>query len=221
MAFPPPPPPPPPSAPKGMSTGAKIGLGCGGCAAAAFMGFMGLMVLGLLAGGAGDGPTASEPAGDGAAQSAGGGGEDAGDGADDAGGDEDAEETYAVGDTVPHGDWDITVTSVEEGATEIEDEFGLVEEAGGQFVVMEIEAANTSSEGQYFEAGNQVLMDPDGSMYEYDIPASSGIDWLEKVNPGSEISGAIAYDVPEDFELDHILVNGKSTFADGVRVDVD
>ncbi|WP_017557681.1 DUF4352 domain-containing protein [Nocardiopsis baichengensis] len=216
MAFPPPPPPPPPSPPKGMSTGAKIGLGCGGCAAAAFMGFMGLMVLGLLAGGAGDGPTASEPAGDGAAQSAGGGGDEGGDRAD-----EDAEETYAVGDTVSHGDWDITVTSVEEGATEIEDEFGLVEEAGGQFVVMEIEATNTSSEGQYFEAGNQVLMDPDGSMYEYDIPASSGIDWLEKVNPGSEISGAIAYDVPEDFELDHILVNGKSTFADGVRVDVD
>lgn len=217
MAFPPPPPP-PPSPPKGMSTGAKIGIGCGGCAAAAFMGFMGLMFLGLLAGTAGDDPTASEPAGDGTAQSAGGGGDDGG---DDAGGGEDAEEAYTVGDTVSHGDWDITVTSVEEGVTAIEDEFGLPEEPSGQFVVLEIEAANTSSKGQYFDAGDQVLMDPDGSMYEYDIPASSGIDWLEKVNPGNEVGGTIAYDVPENFELDHILVNGKGSFADGVRVDVD
>lgn len=43
----------------------------------------------------------------------------------------------------------------------------------------------------------------------------------DDLNPGSEDSGFLAYDVPDDFEADHMLVNGETTFEDGVRVNLE
>lgn len=57
-------------------------------------------------------------------------------------------------------------------------------------------------------------------MYRRDVSASSGIDWLEVVNPGVEVEGKLAFDVPKAFELSHLLVNGEGSFSTGVRVDV-
>src|SRR5690606_13467667 len=86
---------------------------------------------------------------------------------------------------------------------------------------VELRAKNIGSEPEYFEGRNQVLMDTGGKMYRYDVSASSGFDWLEPVNPGNEVQGVLAFDVPAGFELSHLLVNGEGSFADGVRVDVD
>ncbi|KIH99866.1 hypothetical protein LP52_04955 [Streptomonospora alba] len=193
-----------------MSTGAKVGIGCGIATVTGFILMMGGCAVLILAAPdtADTDPGAPAPAAD----------------ADDGGGEGSAEapaeESYVVGDTVSHGSWDITVTSVEQGVGSVEDEFGLTEEPRGQYVVMELTVVNTGSEAAYFEARDQVLMDADGAMYEYDIPASSGLDWLEKINPGTEATGNIVFDVPTDFGLDHILVNGEGSFADGVRVDL-
>ncbi|QBI56781.1 DUF4352 domain-containing protein [Streptomonospora litoralis] len=207
-----PPPPPVPNQPPsrgGLTTGSKIALGCGIAAIGGFVLMMaGCMAL-VVASPSGTSPDPGAPP--------------AADNNDEGGGAGDGEESggsHVVGDTVSHGSWDITVTSVEQGIAQIEDDFGLTEEASGQFVVLEVEAVNTGSEGEYFEPSNQVLMDPGGSMYEYNIGATTGIDSLEKINPGGQVSGRIAYDVPADFELDHILVNGEGAFADGVRVDL-
>lgn len=214
MAHMPPPPPPVPQQPpkRGMGTGAKIGLGCGIAAVVGFILMMGGCAVLILAAPEASDTDPAEPA-----PAADGGGGDGGD-TEGAG---DAEKSYTVGDTISHGPWDITVTSVEQGVAEIEDDFGVTEQASGQYVVLDIEATNTGDSGEYFEPGNQVLMDAAGSMFEYDIGATTGLESLEKVNPGTEVAGKIAYDVPEDFELDHLLVNGKTMMDDGVRVDLE
>src|SRR5699024_11594427 len=59
----------------------------------------------------------------------------------------------------------------------------LADDPSGQWVTVDIEATNTSSGPEYFEAGDQVLMDADGSMYSRDISATRseerrvGKDW--------------------------------------------
>lgn len=187
--------PPPPR--KGMSTGAKIGIGCGGCATLVVFGFVGLMVVAALVAPSSD--TSSSPS---------------------TTVEVDDTVTYTVGDTVSHGDWDITITEVEAGVDEVERSEYRAETPAGEFVVVHLEATNTSAEPTYFEGNDQVLMDSDGNLYRREVSASD-ISSLDRVNPGVTIEGFLGYDVPEGFVIDHILVNGDGRYADGVRVDLD
>lgn len=211
MAHPPYPPPPPIQPPKkGMSTGAKIGLfGCGGCLGVSLLGLVFLLVIGAVAStpDGGDTTVATSP-------------EEA-DAAADTGGDDTGKEGHpGLGEVVEHGAWEITVHSVTDGVAT--SDLGMfAEPPSGRWVVVEIEATNTSSGPEYFEASDQVLMDADGSMYERDISASEGISSLDKVNPGGTVSGTLAFDMPEGVEVDHMLVNGEGMFAEGTRVDLD
>lgn len=188
----------PPSQPprQGMSTGAKVTLfGCGGCATLLVVLFVAVGCLALVA-------PSSESRLDTAEQPA------------------EVEESYRVGDAVAHGAWEFTVLNIEEGVSEVEEEWET-HSPQGQYVLVELRAKNIGSEPEYFAGRDQVLMDTDGKMYRYDVSASSGFDWLEPVNPGNEVQGVLAFDVPTGFELSHLLVNGEGSFADGVRVDVD
>lgn len=134
--------------------------------------------------------------------------------------DEGAEETQSgLGETIEHGDWEIIVHAIEYDVPTAQlDEF-LAEEPSGQWVTVELTVKNISGEPRSFSERDQVLMDENGSMYRYELWASTlfGFD----TNPGSEETGVLAYDVPVDFEADHMLVNGQGGFTDGVRVDLD
>src|SRR5690554_6319227 len=101
----------PPSQPprQGMSTGAKVTLvGCGGCATLLVVLFVAVGCLALV------GPssesrldTAEESRLDTAEQPA------------------EVEESYRVGDAVAHGAWEFTVLNVEEGVSEVEEEWEI------------------------------------------------------------------------------------------------
>lgn len=197
------PPQPPPQ--QGMSTGAKIALfGCGGCGGVLFLFIVSVILLGIVA---------TSSSSDSGSNSSGSGGTSS------ASTPTEEEESYTVGDAVTHGDWEITVLSVEEGVTEIAESY-RTHVPQGQYVVVELRVKNVSSGPEYFEDGDQVLIDTEGAMYRRDVSASSGIDWLEVVNPGVEVEGKLAFDVPKAFELSHLLVNGEGSFSTGVRVDV-
>src|SRR5690606_3726500 len=124
------------------------------------------------------------------------------------------------GDAVAHGAWEFTVLNGEEGVSEAEEEWEP-HSPQGQYALVELRAKTVGSGPEWLGARDRALMDTDGKMYAYDVSASSGFDWLEPVNPGNEVQGVLAFDVPAGFELSHLLVNGEGSFADGVRVDVD
>ena len=211
MAHPPYPPPPPIQPPKkGMSTGAKIGLfGCGGCLGVSLLGLMFLLFVGALA---------STPEGEESTVAA--SPKEADAAADTTQDEADQEEHPGLGEVVEHGAWEITVLSMTDEVPT--GDLGMfAEPPSGRWVVVEIEATNTSSGPEYFEASDQVLMDANGAMYERDISASEGIGGLDKVNPGGTVSGRLAFDIPEGVDIDHMLVNGEGMFATGTRVDLD
>ncbi|XKK40109.1 DUF4352 domain-containing protein [Nocardiopsis sp. ARC36] len=201
---------PPPK--RGMSTGAKIGLGCLGCGGLSVLGFVFLLVVGLLmpSGDSGDGGSAAS-----SPEAGTGGGEEQS--ADE----EPEEESHpGLGEVVEHGAWEITVVGIEYDVPV--SELGiLAEEPSGQWVTVEMEAANTGSGPNYFMADDQVLIDASGSMYTYDMMASDGIEVLAEVNPGNSVAGYLAFDVPADVEITHMMVNGESMLDEGVRVDLE
>ena len=137
-------------------------------------------------------------------------------------GDDSAEEETAhkVGKAFEHGNFEFTVNEVERGVTSVTDELGLNHDPRGTYIVVSMTAANISSEAQYLEGTNQLLMDDDGKQYEYDISASTDTTFIDQVNPGQSAEAEIVYDVPEDAAITHMMVNGKTMLDEGVRVDL-
>lgn len=202
-------PPPPYQPPKpGMSTGGKVGLGIGlGCGIPILLMIMLIGCAALVTSPSSDSTSSTAP-----------------DTTENTETDteEPADESHpGLGDVVEHGDWEITVVSIERGIPTADLDQMFAEEPSGEWVVVEIDATNISSGPAYFDGGDQVLMDPNGSMYRRDISASDGLGSLDQTNPGGTTSGRLAYDVPEGVEIDYILVNGEGFLADGVRVDLD
>lgn len=189
-----------------MSTGKKVALF--GCATP-------LLVLLLMAGCV----AVLAPSGEETAEDA--GTESADTDADaDTGAEDGGDQAHALGETFEHGSFEFTVHSVEEGVASVEGEFGITEEARGEYTIVELTAENISSSAEYLEGSNQVLMDADGNMYERDIAASSDDSFIDQLNPGQAAETTLAYDITPGTEIDHMLVNGKSMIDDGVRVDL-
>lgn len=211
---------PPPVPKQGMSTGAKIGVGCFGCFGTAVFGFIFLAIAGALLPSSSDddgGETtvATSPEAAEAADA-----DEADEFADEDEAEAEPEETHpGLGDTIEHGDWEITVHSIDYDVSTAELSEFFADEPSGQWVTVDMTVKNLGSGPDSFSGRDQVLMDDGGSMYRYDLWASHlfGSD----LNPGSEDSGTLAFDVPDDFEADHMFVNGESSYADGVRVELD
>ena len=189
---------------KGMSTGAKIGLGCGIPTVLVVLLMGGCSVLMIASTDTDNGGESTEAAE-----------------ADNGDGGEEGDAAHQLGDTFEHGSFEFTVHSIEYGITSIEDDIGLTQEPRGEYVVVELTAENISSSAESLSGGDQVLMDEAGSMYEYDLSASEDATFIDQLNPGQAAEASLAYDISEDTEIDHMLVNGESMFEDGVRVDLD
>ena len=193
----------PPVPPKqNMSTGKKVALF--GCATPLLILFLMVGCVAVLA-----------PGGEDTAEDTGAEAADAGTGEE-----EGSEQTHELGETFEHGSFAFTVHSVEEGVASVEGEFGLTQEARGEYIVVELTAENISSSAEYLEGSDQVLMDADGNMYERDISASSDDSFIDQLNPGQTAEATLAYDITPGPEIDHMLVNGKTMVDEGVRVDL-
>lgn len=211
---------------QGLTTVAKFGVGCAGVLLAVLLMLVMLVGCAALLGGGGDGSAPNPTTTLSPTQEH----TDASDDEPEEGTEEESdpepttepaeeEEHPGLDETVEHGDWGFTVHSIDYDvpASELDEYFA--EEPSGQWVAVEMTVTNLDSGPQRFSGYDQVLMDAEGSMYRYDIWASDLIG--DELNPGMEASGRLAYDVPEDFEADHVLVNGRGSFTDGVRVELD
>ena len=116
---------------------------------------------------------------------------------------DEAPAAYGLGDAVPTGDWEITVSNVESGVSQVGDQY-LNSTAQGQYILVDVEVKNTGSEPTYFFEDDVKLLDDAGNTYATDSEASlytteSGdVFLLEEINPGNTASGVLVFDVPAD-----------------------
>ncbi|MBB4929653.1 hypothetical protein F4561_000473 [Lipingzhangella halophila] len=190
----------------GMSTGAKIGVGCGGC----------LVVVLILALFAGCAAMLSGDDGDG-----GGSGSDSG---SDSGGEEGGEEATGIGDTVETGVFAFTVTDVETGVNEVADESGyLTETPDGQYVIVSVTVENIGDESGTFESGSQTLIDGEDREHSTDTAAeiTGGAEsFLNEVNPGNSVEGELIYDIPADAEPASVELSDFLSLDEPVSVEL-
>ena len=132
-----------------------------------------------------------------------------------------AEASHGIGDTVAADDWEITVAKVEDGVSQVGDEF-LNAQAQGQFVQIRLAVKNTGSEPNYFFEDDIKLGDDAGNTYSADseagiYAAEDNILFLEEINPGNTAEGVLVFDVPEDVDPNTLTFSG-GLFSDPVEI---
>ncbi|MBB4935136.1 hypothetical protein F4561_006030 [Lipingzhangella halophila] len=179
----------PPNQPrKGMSTGAKIGAGCGGCAGLVVILVMVVVIAGVLGGD-------SDDTGNGGSDTEAGGNDE---------GQDDSEEAAGIGDTVESGAFAFTVTDLETGVESVGDNQYLTETPDGQYVIAHITVENVGDQAGTFDSTSQKLVDADGKEYSTDSSAQVAVDtdsWINEINPGNSVDGQLIFDVPAETEL--------------------
>lgn len=131
------------------------------------------------------------------------------------------EASYGIGDTVAADDWEITVAKVEDGVSQVGDEF-LNAKAQGQFVQIELSVKNTGSDPNFFFEDDIELGDDAGNTYSADseagiYAAENNILFLEEINPGNTAEGVLVFDVPEDADPNKLTFAG-GLFSDPVEI---
>lgn len=131
------------------------------------------------------------------------------------------EASYGIGDTVAADDWEITVAKVDDGVSQVGDEF-LNARAQGQFVQIELSVKNTGSDPNFFFEDDIKLGDESGNTYSADseagiYAAENNILFLEEINPGNTAEGVLVFDVPEDADPNKLTFAG-GLFSDPVEI---
>lgn len=197
---------PPPK--KGMSTGAKIGIGCGGCA-----GLVVIIVLIVVIATVMGGDDTESGDGGGSDTEAGGGNSDEG-----------GEEASGIGDTVESGAFAFTVTDVETGVEQVSDSSGvLTETPDGQFVIVSVTVENIGDQAGTFESSSQRLVDASDREHSTDVEAEITGDaesFLNQINPGNSVKGELIFDIPADAEPSHVELSDFLTLDESARVDL-
>lgn len=133
---------------------------------------------------------------------------------------DDEGEAAKVGDTVTDGTFEFTVEKVEDGVSDVGDEY-LNKKASGEFTIVHVTVKNVGDAAELFSDTEQKVVDAEGK--EYDADSEAGIyikdndALLENINPGNEITAQLVFDTPADVTLDHVLLFG-SFGSDGVAV---
>lgn len=127
-----------------------------------------------------------------------------------------------IGQAARDGKFEFTVTSLECGKTKVGSEF-LNRTAQGQFCMINVTIKNIGNEKQTLYSQNQKAFDAQGREFTPDDTAmiyastASSSTWLQDINPGNSVSGAIIFDVPKDATLVTAELH-DSTFSGGVKV---
>lgn len=153
------------------------GIGCGGLLGLIIV----IAIIGAIAGGGGEAPVQEQQAGEQAQE----------------GQEEGGENTVTIGQPLTVGETAWIVTNAEQ-TTQLTDELGDTET--GNFVVVDFEFTNNSSEAVTLDSGMLTLIDSEGNENEVDtdrlffVPAERNIIF-EQVNPGVTQQGTVIYTV--------------------------
>lgn len=111
-------------------------------------------------------------------------------------------EVAKIGQAVRDGKFEFTVTSIECGKNSVGTNQYLTKQAQGQFCLLNLTVKNIGNESQTFSDSGQVLFDANGNKYSSDSGASlyanpSGSTFLNQINPGNSVTGAVVFDIPK------------------------
>lgn len=134
-----------------------------------------------------------------------------------------AEETKlpGIGEAVTDGKFTFTVTGIECGIASVGDEFAGAT-AQGQYCRVAVTILNSGKEPQTMFADNQKLFDTEGREFSPDTSAmiwdgDNGKAWMEEINPGNTLNGALLFDLPAAATPSTIELH-DSAFSQGVTV---
>lgn len=125
--------------------------------------------------------------------------------------------TYAIGDSIPAGDFTWKITQFSTSKQIGQDVMGtfMGEKASGIFIIVDVEVENTGNEAKYLSDNDIKLVDEKGREFSantmaaiYLKPDGSALAF-EQVNPGIKKKGKIVFDVPEGLKVVNVKI--KST----------
>lgn len=118
------------------------------------------------------------------------------------------------------GKFEFTVTKLQCGLEQVGGEYGS--KAQGEFCVVSVTVKNVSTSAEAFADSSQKGTDAAGNTYDADSSASmaantDGSTFYENINPGNQVQGKIAFDVPKGTKLASIVLH-ESMYTAGVKV---
>jgi uncharacterized phage-associated protein len=126
-----------------------------------------------------------------------------------------------MGEPARDGSFEFTVTDLDCGEQTLGDGvfFGT---ARGTYCVVTVNVKNIDGQAQSFDESIQRAFDENGVQYSHDVVAeyhanSGAHAWFKRINPGSQVTGKLVFDVPESTRLTSIELR-DSPVTGGVRV---
>lgn len=119
-----------------------------------------------------------------------------------------------IGTPVRDGKFQFTITAV----THAKHAGGLLgATAQGRYTILHVTVKNIGGQAQTLDASSQYVYDARGRQFSADSAASSQSFFLTQINPGNEVTGTIAFDLPKG---DHAVKAElhDSPFSNGVTV---
>ncbi|WP_433701394.1 DUF4352 domain-containing protein [Nocardiopsis sp. CA-288880] len=135
--------------------------------------------------------------------------------ADDAG----EAESVGMGEPGTVGQWEVTVNGIETAAT-YGDEFSQ-ETAQGEYAIVDLTVKNTGTEATIFDSSAISLVDSEGNTHSSSGSLTADSLFLEQINPGNEVSGSAAVDVPKGTEITEVEVTDTLSTEGPLVVEAD
>jgi hypothetical protein len=183
-----------PPAPPKRRTGRKVLIGCGGAVAAVVL----LVIIIGVAAAVGNHSSSSGGSQGSGSQASGG----------------QAAAAAKIGTPVRDGKFQFTITAV----THAKHAGGLLGgTAQGRYTILHVTVKNIGGQAQTLDASSQYVYDAGGRQFSADSAASSQSFFLTQINPGNEVTGTIAFDLPKGDRAVKAELH-DSPFSNGVTV---
>jgi hypothetical protein len=127
----------------------------------------------------------------------------------------------SMGKAGKDGKFEFTVTDLKCGVPSVgPDDFG--QKAQGEFCLVDLTIKNVGTSAEVFVDSSQQATDAAGNTYSVDSGAAiyaneDSSTFLEQINPGNTVKGALVFDVPKGTKLNSVILH-ESLFTAGIKV---
>jgi hypothetical protein len=126
-----------------------------------------------------------------------------------------------MGSPATDGKFQFTVTAMHCGVAKVGDST-LGKKAQGEYCLVNVTIKNVGGSAEVFDSTSQKAATADGTEFSSDTTAEIYINdqsqtFLEDINPGNQVKGTLAFDVPKGTKLSSIVLH-ESLFTAGVKV---
>jgi hypothetical protein len=126
-----------------------------------------------------------------------------------------------MGSPSTDGKFQFTVTAMHCGVAQVGDGT-LGKKPQGVYCLVNVTIKNVGNSAEVFDSFSQKATGPDGTEFSTDPVAENYVNdqdqtFLEDINPGNQVKGTLAFDVPKGTKLSSIVLH-ESLFTTGVKV---